>query len=229
MKPTECLFIAAEQDNVATALANLSAGQVVPLLSGEGRKVSTVELRSHVPRFFKVNVRELHDGDEIRKWGEVIGRAVVRVHRVGGDDGPARALPVGSPVHIGNFIPSEEVLNFWGGALTSAASIIVSESRAGRGSYFPYELGRAAKTFAPGQEIRLGDLRIDDERLRSRLLPRADAGLVVGSTLAAIAQDAYLRLGCCVGGSYRYPGERGMVESLSRVYRFFKGRLYEVA
>jgi altronate dehydratase small subunit len=66
------------EDAVATALNDLAAGD--ELLPTEGTPVDgPIELREDVPFGHKVAYRRIEAGDEVRKYGEVIGRATVTV------------------------------------------------------------------------------------------------------------------------------------------------------
>jgi hypothetical protein len=229
MKLQKCLFKAAADDNVATALASLRAGDTVPVLSGEGRQVGEVTLRAHVPIFFKVALRELHDGDVVRKWGHEIARVVSRIYQPAQQPGSNVESPLivqpGMPVHIGNFVPSGELLKFWGGDIAYAANIIVEKF--GRASQFaPYEFGFAKRNIAKGNEIRSDDIQL--QGLRKLLLP-TDNDFVVGRAVDTIAQQARLRLGCCEGGEFMFLGEAENVEVIQKFYRFLKGRFHEIA
>lgn len=65
-------------DDVATALDDLSAGETLP--PTEGTPVDTsLELREDVPFGHKIAIRRIGAGDEVRKYGEVIGRATVAI------------------------------------------------------------------------------------------------------------------------------------------------------
>lgn len=64
-------------DTVATALADLSAGRTFEVEAG------TITLGEDVAFGHKLALRDLDAGDEIRKYGEVIGRATAPV--VAGD------------------------------------------------------------------------------------------------------------------------------------------------
>jgi len=65
-------------DAVATALDDLSAGTTLP--PTEGTPVDApLEVREDVPFGHKIALRRIDAGDEIRKYGEVIGRATVAI------------------------------------------------------------------------------------------------------------------------------------------------------
>ena len=62
-----------EDDSVATALADLDAGET---FEHDG---AAVELREDVPFGHKVAVAPIEAGETVRKYGEVIGRATERI------------------------------------------------------------------------------------------------------------------------------------------------------
>ena len=64
-------------DNVATAVQELEAGQKAVLRLD--RELSNVVLREHIPYGHKFSVRSIHRGDDILKYGEVIGRATADI------------------------------------------------------------------------------------------------------------------------------------------------------
>lgn len=63
-------------DNVATALTDLAAGTPLRWPGGEG--VTTVE---PIPSGHKVALRDITEGEPVRKYGQVIGVASTRVGR----------------------------------------------------------------------------------------------------------------------------------------------------
>jgi altronate dehydratase small subunit len=74
-------------DNVANALEDVAAGEIIAAKSGS----STIELPAveRIPFGFKVALADVRVGGEVCKYGEVIGRA-------------SRAIPRGALVHIHN-------------------------------------------------------------------------------------------------------------------------------
>ena len=64
-------------DNVATAVQELKAGQeaVVRL----DRELSRITLRENIPYGHKFALRIIHPGEDILKYGEVIGRATADI------------------------------------------------------------------------------------------------------------------------------------------------------
>ena len=80
-------------DSVANALEDVAAGELVVARSGE----STVELTAieRIPFGFKLALVDMPAGGEVRKYGEVVGRAsqpiargaLVHVHNLEGERG----------------------------------------------------------------------------------------------------------------------------------------------
>jgi altronate dehydratase small subunit len=66
------------EDAVATALDDLTAGDELPPTDGTPVD-APIEIREEVPFGHKVALRRLDAGDEVRKYGEVIGRATVAI------------------------------------------------------------------------------------------------------------------------------------------------------
>lgn len=66
-----------EKDNVATAVQTLKAGQrtVIRL----GREMQYLILAEDIPYGHKFAVRNIQKGEEILKYGEVIGRATAEI------------------------------------------------------------------------------------------------------------------------------------------------------
>lgn len=227
MKARKCLFLADPNDNVLTALSNLQAGEEVPILSSQGDMIGTVKMLSSVPIYFKVARQALYNNEPVRKLGHEIGRVVARVVEM---DHSAREIPgiieTGSPIHLTNFIPTSRIITFWGGALVNPMTVIAERYWKGQSLHAPYELGVAKKNFGPGQYIHVHELKIDPQLIS--LLP-TDEGFVIGRALEPIAAGNLIRLGCCSGGVYRYLGDEKMIQTISQVYRFFKGRFYEIA
>jgi altronate dehydratase small subunit len=63
------------KDNVATVTSGVKAGEKVEVLSPEGEVVSRPEVAGDVPFGHKIALRGLGEGEEIVKYGEVIGVA----------------------------------------------------------------------------------------------------------------------------------------------------------
>ncbi len=78
-----------ERDNVATALAELSAGMQVQTRRGE--EILTLQVRGPIPYGHKFSIRPIEPGDKIIKSGEVIGEATKRIE-------------TGDHVHIQNVV-----------------------------------------------------------------------------------------------------------------------------
>ena len=60
-------------DNVATALADLAQHQEI--LVRIGNEVSKIRVKGIIPFGHKLAIRVIHKGDNIIKYGEVMGRA----------------------------------------------------------------------------------------------------------------------------------------------------------
>lgn len=76
-----------ERDHVATALRDMKAGETVQYRNAEGLRAVTVV--DDIPFGHKVAVVAVEEGADVRKYGEVIGRAVV-------------SITVGQHVHVHN-------------------------------------------------------------------------------------------------------------------------------
>lgn len=74
------------EDNVATLIDAGSGGATAELI---GERSGTIGLRADIPYGHKCAVGELHTGDDILKYGQVIGRATADI-------------AVGDHVHIHN-------------------------------------------------------------------------------------------------------------------------------
>lgn len=76
-----------ERDHVATALRELQPGEAVTCeVAGVTRAVAVIQV---IPFGHKVAIVPIAEGDHVRKYGEVIGRANC-------------GIPVGSHVHVHN-------------------------------------------------------------------------------------------------------------------------------
>ena len=67
------------RDNVAVALRDLKAGEEVEVTSG--REVLVVQLLSNVPFGHKFALAEIKEGEQVVKYGEVIGIATRDIRR----------------------------------------------------------------------------------------------------------------------------------------------------
>ncbi len=74
-------------DTVATVLRTIAAGERVRVQCGES--IETVTACQPIPLCHKISVVALQPGDQVRKYGEVIGVATA-------------AIAVGSHVHVHN-------------------------------------------------------------------------------------------------------------------------------
>jgi len=64
-----------DRDNVATVTSDVGEGEAVEVLSPEGEVVVRPEVTGDVPFGHKITLGSLGKGDEIVKYGEVIGVA----------------------------------------------------------------------------------------------------------------------------------------------------------
>jgi altronate dehydratase small subunit len=62
-------------DNVATVTSEVSEGEQVEVLSPQGRFLIQAETRGNVPFGHKIALKPLAKGEEVVKYGEVIGVA----------------------------------------------------------------------------------------------------------------------------------------------------------
>ena len=77
------------RDNVATAIGAVTAGEEVAILSTKQEVVQRIKARDSLPLGHKIAVMDISSGDEIRKYGAVIGRA-------------SKDITAGQYVHIHN-------------------------------------------------------------------------------------------------------------------------------
>ena len=77
------------RDNVATAIGAVTAGEEVAILSTKQEVVQRIKARDSLPLGHKIAVMDISSGDEIRKYGAVIGRA-------------SKDITTGQYVHIHN-------------------------------------------------------------------------------------------------------------------------------
>lgn len=82
------------KDDVATALADLRAGEVVALSLGEEWK-GEVTLLDDVRLGHKFALRDIKEGEDVLKYGMPIGRAT-------------KAIRLGQHVHTHNLVSSKE-------------------------------------------------------------------------------------------------------------------------
>ena len=68
-----------EKDNVATAIADLKAGNMITVNRQNG--AVEVSLTQDIPLGHKFALKDIRKGGDIVKYGEIIGRAKNRLHR----------------------------------------------------------------------------------------------------------------------------------------------------
>lgn len=61
-----------EKDNVVTCVREIKAGEEVSYLTGEGR--ASLTAREDIPYCHKLALTDLTEGDQVIKYGEMIGR-----------------------------------------------------------------------------------------------------------------------------------------------------------
>lgn len=221
----DCLFLNDPSDNVATALDSLKANSLVPVIRPDGIRVGELKVRSHVPIYFKVNVRDLWDGEPIIKLGATIGLTVARTV-TNASSGEVIAInqviiPAGSPIHDTNFIITHELWEAWGASFAHPCDAISELQLLSRQA--PFKMGRALKNIAAGDDIHLSDVELHDA-LRRKLFDGllASEQSLIGRALTRIPRHSYLRLGCCVEKKYDLPVRPENVNALRAAYRHSK-------
>jgi len=69
-------IVLSERDNVATALAEMKAGQKIAVKNGKEKEVTILQ---DIPFGHKFAIRSIPQGENILKYGEVIARAIVEI------------------------------------------------------------------------------------------------------------------------------------------------------
>ena len=70
------------RDNTAMAIDALSPGEMISVLSDEAAEIDRLTVREEVPLpYHKVALTDIHAGDPVLKYGEVIGYASVPIRR----------------------------------------------------------------------------------------------------------------------------------------------------
>ncbi len=67
------------KDNVATAVADLSAGSQVSFFLGQD--VEQLTLNNHIPLGHKFALKDINRGEEIIKYGESIGSSIISIQK----------------------------------------------------------------------------------------------------------------------------------------------------
>ena len=65
---------ASEKDNLVTCVRELKAGEHVLV---DGREI---EVKEDIPKFHKLSIEEIHRGEAVYKYGEVMGVASRDIH-----------------------------------------------------------------------------------------------------------------------------------------------------
>jgi len=76
-------------DDVAVAIADLTAGTEVRVMTIEGEEVGTLTVIEDIPLGHKFAVNDIAEGRDVIKYGRSIGQAI-------------RAIPRGAHVHVHN-------------------------------------------------------------------------------------------------------------------------------
>src|ERR1043165_46191 len=221
----ECLFLNDPADNVATALDSLKAHSLVPVIRPDGIRVGELKVRAHVPIYFKVNVRNLWDGEPIIKLGATIGLTVARTV-TNTSTGEVIAInqviiPAGSPIHDTNFIITHELWQAWGASFAYPCDAISELQVLSRQA--PFKVGKVLRNIAAGDDIHLDDVELHDA-LRRKLFDGLLVGdhSLIGCALTRIPKYSYLRLGCCVEKKWHLPIRPENVNALIAAYRHSK-------
>lgn len=229
MYPRKLLYLANSEDNVATALGELEAGETVPIVAATGEPFGELTLKSHVPRFFKVAIRDLEHKTPILKWGQPVGRVSCAVFDLGSDGGePGGKVEAGTIVHVTNFSPSSDLMAFWGGSLAAAANRFAEIPNRDKAGLHPFELGKLKKEFATNEKILISDLQIP-AALEGAMFPRTGGAFLVGRALRTIPVQHHLHLGCVEGQAFRFPGNKATIDSIRATYRFLKGKIHAIS
>jgi altronate dehydratase small subunit len=69
----------ADSDNVATCLRDIESGTQVTVMLGKDTRVVTAT--DSIPRGHKLAVRDIAEGESVRKYGEVIGKASLTIDK----------------------------------------------------------------------------------------------------------------------------------------------------
>jgi len=77
------------KDNVGTAISAITAGEEVEVLSTKQEVVQRIKAKDSLPLGHKIALMDIQKGNEIKKYGAVIGKAV-------------KDITVGQYVHIHN-------------------------------------------------------------------------------------------------------------------------------
>jgi altronate dehydratase small subunit len=77
------------RDNVATAIGAITAGEEVTILSTKQEVAQRIRAKDSLPLGHKIAIMDIKSGDEVRKYGAVIGRA-------------SKDITAGQYVHIHN-------------------------------------------------------------------------------------------------------------------------------
>ncbi len=204
-------------DSVGTTLGDLSPGDRVSVVNYHGERMDVITARSYVPRFFKIALNRMHPGDPVLKWGSVIGE--VPDSRIS----TARPLIVaqGDFVHVGNFVPSRDFVEYLGADPSSQVSTWFQQSNAAT----PFQLGRVSRTVERDGPIEVGMLRARDSLpvAGTSVLPSGlPAAFVLGYALQRLPAGAKVHFGNIVGQHYEPSRD---AETLAAALRVLRSRI----
>jgi altronate dehydratase small subunit len=76
---SQAVIVVDQRDNVATAVRPLEQGEAIEV--EVGGRTETIQASQAIPFGHKIALVGLEEGDEVRKYGEVIGLATERIAR----------------------------------------------------------------------------------------------------------------------------------------------------
>ena len=92
-----------DKDNVATTTSEVKDGEIIDVISPDGRVILTTKVSEFIPFGHKLAIKFIKKGDNIVKYGEVIGAATqpikggawVNTHNLGSVRMPTSGKEVG--------------------------------------------------------------------------------------------------------------------------------------
>ena len=155
------------QDNVGTALKELSHREYYPVFEQGKGKIHNMRPLSEIPKFFKISLEDIDKGNQIIKWGHPLGVACLDIKK-------------GSIVHRCNII-------FEHSSFTHEDIMFDNHAIKNR-----LEIGVALKKIGFDVNIRMGEnVKIDIPKLADMI----DDGEKIGHAVTDIPQDDALYCG----------------------------------
>jgi hypothetical protein len=74
-------LLMAENDNVATLIDKVYKGDRVFIIKKDGTKVKSVISTGAIEKYHKIAVKDIACGDVVRKYGEIIGIALLPIYK----------------------------------------------------------------------------------------------------------------------------------------------------